>query len=174
MKVNISGMGVIPGLNMLSPVRGVELDERGVRRLLNYRQFKVYEAETGRLITPKSVDEFFKMKIKPSHPPAQKKVAPVVEKQPEPVVETKVEPVVEPVIETVVEEEKKEEYIPPVITIEHNISDVEETEEETVDVEPVIFGNEEVVEVEAETIDEVISGDAQPKYHKKKKKNRNN
>jgi hypothetical protein len=58
MKVNISGKGVIPGLNTLAPVYNVDLDKQQILRLLNFRNFRVYGVGTG-LLTPTNVDAAF-------------------------------------------------------------------------------------------------------------------
>lgn len=58
MKVNISGKGVIPGLNTLAPVYNVDLDKQQILRLLNFRNFRVYGVGTG-LLTPANVDAAF-------------------------------------------------------------------------------------------------------------------
>lgn len=97
MKVNIAGKGVIPGLNRLAPVRGVDLSQSDVERLICYRQFKVYSAETGFLITSKNVNDMFKPKtvvpttVKPVEKPVE--IKPVEIKITEP--EIKEEPIVE-------------------------------------------------------------------------------
>ena len=105
MKVNISGRGVIPVINTLAPVRGVEMSERDVARLVNYRQFRVYASDSGLLITHDNIKEIFAKKIEKP----QKKVEPVVEKKPTPVVETK------PVVIEIVEKPFNEEEIKPLI-----------------------------------------------------------
>ena len=58
MKVNISGKGVIPGLNTLAPVYNVDLDKQQILRLLNFRNFRVYGVGTG-LLTMANVDAAF-------------------------------------------------------------------------------------------------------------------
>lgn len=58
MLVNISGKGTsgpIPGIGLLAPLKNYDAPEATVRRLLNYNQWKVYEASTGRLITSLNV-----------------------------------------------------------------------------------------------------------------------
>lgn len=62
MIVNIKGKGTsgpIPGVGELAPVYNYDATETLVRRLLNYTQWSVYEASTGRLITKTNVDSFF-------------------------------------------------------------------------------------------------------------------
>ena len=122
MKITVSGRGFIPGVNALAPVRGVECDEKLVRRLLNYHQFRVYDATTGLLITRSNVDKILEGAQPKQKPVEHKPVveAPKVEipyvkpmkfekvasdEYPVPVVKTPVEeePVVEEVVEEVVE-----------------------------------------------------------------------
>lgn len=120
MKVNISGIGLIPGVGLLAPVYGKDLTKDKVAKILNYASFKVYVAATGVRITKKNIDEIFgggaKKAVTPPTPPAPPAPsAPVVEEKPkkskkapkpvEPVVE---EPVVE---ETPVEIEQVEEPV---------------------------------------------------------------
>lgn len=134
MKVNISGIGLIPGVGLLAPVYGKDLTKDKVAKILNYASFKVYVAATGVRITKKNIDEIFGGGAKkaaivaPPTPPAPS--APVVEEKPkkskkapkpvEPVVEEPVveeptpvveEPVVETPVEEVVEEAPVEEAV---------------------------------------------------------------
>jgi len=60
MKVNISGRGIIPGMGVIPPVYGREMSEKQVARLLNFESFKVYETETGLIITKKNISSMFK------------------------------------------------------------------------------------------------------------------
>lgn len=62
MKINISGKGMIPGMGVLPPVYNVEKSETDVRRLINFRNIRVYCSENGLLITKKNVDSFFEVK----------------------------------------------------------------------------------------------------------------
>ena len=55
MKVNITGKGIIPGVNTIPPVYNIELDETQIRRLLNFNNIRVYEATSGCLITKKNI-----------------------------------------------------------------------------------------------------------------------
>lgn len=57
MLVNISGVKkVIPGIGKLPPVRNYDATETEIRRLICFKDWKVYEASTGRLITKTNVD----------------------------------------------------------------------------------------------------------------------
>ena len=163
MKVNISGIGLIPGVGLLAPVYGKDLTKDKVAKILNYASFKVYVAATGGRITKKNIDEIFgggaKKAATPPTPPAPP--APVVEEKPkkskkapkpvEPVVE---EPVVE---ETPVEIEQVEEPV--------ELNEVVEA--------PAV--EEPVEEAVAETVAEeapVEEEDEVPTYTSKKKKRR--
>ena len=129
MKVNISGRGIIPGLNRLAPVRNVDLPQKDILRLLNYRQFKLYSSETGLLITKTNVTDLFK--------PVVKKVVPVT---------------VEPVIESTPVVEVKTETIPEVEnqTIGISMEPIEETNE----IKPQFLAVTEIP-----TIDEVVESE---------------
>ena len=126
MKVNISGVGLIPKVGLLAPVYGKDLSKDTVAVILNYASFKVYVAATGVRITKKNINEIFGEVIRqavaaPAPTPAPKKKAtkkaPKVEapKVEEPVVEekpTEIEQVEEPVVlDAVVEAPAVEEPI---------------------------------------------------------------
>lgn len=173
MKITITGSGMIPGVNAVPPVRGIELDERTIRNLLNYPRFRLFQTSTGFSINRRNIDKILK-----SERNAQK-AAPVVEtvkefEAPKTVVE---EPVVEtPAIETVQE-------VAPVETHEEPNVEFIPTESEIVETAPVV--EEEIIEeapVE-ETVEEVVTEEVteEPKeetteekkpYYNKKKKNR--
>lgn len=55
MKVNITGKGIIPGVNTIPPAYNIELEETQIRRLLNFNSIRVYEATSGCLITKKNI-----------------------------------------------------------------------------------------------------------------------
>ena len=59
MKVNISGVGLIPKVGLLAPVYGKDLAKDTVAVILNYASFKVYQASTGIRITKKNIDDIF-------------------------------------------------------------------------------------------------------------------
>lgn len=182
MKVNISGRGVIPGVNALAPVRNVECDEKLIKRLLNYHQFRLYQASTGLLILKSNVDEI----IKAAMPKPEKKVElPKIE---EPVVETTIEvPSVEVEDVTIEDVQPIESITEPeeVEVVENETTDstiIEETPvEETVEVveEPTIEDTtvtetvDEAVVVE-EATEEPKPEETEKKYsgYNRKKKNR--
>lgn len=139
MKVNIAGRGVIPGLNKLAPVRGVELSQRDIERLVCFRQFKVYSAETGYLITSKNVNDIFKPKA----------VAPKVVKPVEKPVEIK--PVEKPIEINITEPEIKEE---PIVETKPVFLNIKEIRSESVETEITEDGEifEEISPVETATV----------------------
>ena len=55
MKVNITGKGIIPGVNTIPPAYNIEIEETQIRRLLNFNNIRVYEATSGCLITKKNI-----------------------------------------------------------------------------------------------------------------------
>lgn len=63
MKVNISGRGRIPGVGTLAPVYGFDATKEMVARIINYKQFHVYEAATGTYITKSNIDTVFAPKV---------------------------------------------------------------------------------------------------------------
>lgn len=56
MLINIEGHGFVPGLNKLAPVKGYEASETFIRRMTILRDWRIYEASTGLLITANNVD----------------------------------------------------------------------------------------------------------------------
>jgi len=169
MKVNISGRGQIPGLGRLAPVRGVELSEMDIRRLINFHQFKVYDASTGKLIMKTNIDEIFKPAVvaKPSINIAKPVETPKVEVTiVEP--EIKEEPIVEVKPSFLSVTEIKTETTPEV---ENKITEIatESVVEEVVEEEVVDVVEEEVKEEEVKT-DVVEEKPEYPRYNKKKNK----
>ena len=161
MKVNISGIGLIPGVGLLAPVYGKDLTKDKVAKILNYASFKVYVAATGVRITKKNIDEIFGGGAKkaaivaPPTPPAPP--APVVEEKPKK--SKKAPKPVEPVVEEPVVEEPTPVVEEPVVE-----ETVETPVEEVVEEAPVEEAPVEETPVEEE--DEV------PTYTSKKKKRR--
>ena len=181
MKVNISGNGFIPIVNSLAPVRGVEISERDAARLLSYRKFRIYSAQSGLLITMDNISEIFKS-VKVEKP--KKVEAPVIEKKPEPVkIEIVQEPFTEEEIKPVIEEPKptflsvteiKTEEAEPIAEIVETI--VEEPIEDKAEfLDSVIEETtEEVVETEvAETTEEVSETEEEKKEDKPYQKYKN-
>ena len=164
MKVNVTGRGFIPGLNSIAPVYNREIDVTGIKRILNFKQFRVFFFSTGIIITKKNIDSFNVVKK-----PVEK-----VTKEPEKVNEPVTEeiPVVEP-----------EETIAPVT--EDVVDEVQEPVEEEALVEETIDSDTEVVTDEiTESVDETVeteetgeeiedSSNNDNVYHGNNKKNRN-
>lgn len=153
MKVNVIGKfpgQTVNGIGVL-PMRGVELTEAEVMRLLNFSNIRVFDAENGGLLTKGS----FTAKKKPAPKPAAAPAPIVEQKAPDlPAVE-------EPVFEVPT-------YVPPEATIE------EKVEEPVVEETPVV---EEVVEEAAPAVEETVTEEKPveekpyQKYNKNKGKN---
>ncbi len=142
MKVNISGRGRVPGIGTLAPIRGYDASKELVLRLLNYRQFKVYDAASGGLITKTNVDKLFAPKVEEAAPvekpvekkPVKSKKAVKKEKVPVEVVETpKSEPTISEPVEVspeVTEEEVTQSFIKDVDAVSDQLPTAEELKEE--------------------------------------------
>jgi hypothetical protein len=196
MKVNISGRGRVPGIGTLAPVRGYDASKEFVLRLLNYKQFKVFDAASGGLITKTNVDKLFAPKVETPVVEAPKKPATKKAAKKEEVVETpKSEPIevapevtAEEVTQSFIEdveavsdqlptaEELKEEYHP-------NVTVTEVPDEIGIDLaqnlDTVIETSVKIPAEEEAPVDEEVSTDEEkPAYYNKKKnkknKNRNN
>lgn len=191
MKVNISGRGRVPGIGTLAPVRGYDASKEFVLRLLNYKQFKVYDAASGGLITKTNVDKLFAPKVETPTVDTSKKtvkkeeVVKVVETPKSEHVEVSPEVTTEEVAQSFIEdveavsdqlptaEELKEEYHP-------NVTVTEVPDEIGIDLvqnlDAVIEADVKVpVEDEACVDEEVSTDEEKPAYYSKKKnkKNRN-
>jgi hypothetical protein len=166
MKVNILGKGLIPGVKRLAPVRGVDLSEKEILKLLTFRYFKLYDAETGVNITNTNVSSFFK--------PVEKHVEekPIVvkekveEKVVEPVVE-KIEVVEEPFTEKEIADEIQKEATPTFLTV----TEIPSVEEEIADVIDAEIESEST-DVETEDVKETTTENtvSRPYYNRKKKR----
>lgn len=193
MKVNISGRGRVPGIGTLAPVRGYDASKEFVLRLLNYKQFKVFDAASGGLITKTNVDKLFAPKVeetapvekpvvkKPAKSKKAKKVEAPVEEKPA-VVEENIpsESAQEPVIEAVntepvlvgVDVAQTEDVVieAPVVA---DVTEEEVTESFVADVEAV---EDQLPETTEDTpAEEEETSEEKPAYYSKKKnkKNRN-
>ena len=115
MKVNISGVGLIPKVGLLAPVYGKDLTKDTVTVILGYASFKVYVASTGVQITKKNINEIFGEAVKQAAAPAPAPAAPkkTTKKAPKKVeTPAEIEQVAEPVVlDTVVEAPAIEEPI---------------------------------------------------------------
>ena len=152
MKVNVTGKGFIPGFGSLAPVYNKEADKATVKKLLAFRNFRVYRSEDPVRITMKNIDEVFANKPAAAvnkNTVTEPVVSPTATHAPiAPVVETKkveAAPVVEEVKEEVVEEVVEE--VAPVV--EDEVISAEAVTEETADVVDEVVDevtDEEVVE----------------------------
>lgn len=168
MKVNISGVGLIPKVGLLAPVYGKDLTKDTVNVILKYASFKVYVAATGIRITKKNIDEIFGTAVKQAATPAPtapKKTTKKAPKKAEAPVE--IEQVSEPVVlDTVVEAPAIEE---PVEAVEV-VPDTTDAEIESSFVEDVEAVKDQLDEAPTETAEEPV--EEKPTYTSKKKKRR--
>lgn len=169
MKVNITGVGLIPRVGLLAPVFGKDLSKDTVSVILKYSSFKVYVAATGIQITRKNIDQIFGESVQQSvaRPAAVNNIpsAPVVEKvaAPTPV---EIEKVVEPaVLDAVVEAPAIEETVEPVEVV----ADTTDAEIESSFVEDVEAVKDQLDETSTETTEEAVE---EKPYTSKKKKRR--
>lgn len=180
MRVNIGGRGSIPGLGVLAPAYGIEMDKASVRRMFNFKQFRVYQTSTGLIITPSNIDAMFAsnntvaVTVKPVAKNEPKPVAPVVKETPVAEVVEESAPVVE---ETVYE--AIEVPVDEVATLVSESNDdtteeaVEEAEEIVETNEPVEFVDEvedEVENEEAPTANTTAENNNQFRPNNKKKR----
>lgn len=172
MKVNILGKGLIPGVKRLAPVRGVDLSEKEILKLLTFRYFKLYDAETGVNITNTNVSSFFK--------PVEKHVEekPIVvekkveDKVVEPVVE-KIEVIEEPFTEKEIADEIQKESAPTFLTVTEipSVEEESKVEEEIADIVDAEIESE-ITDAETEDVKETATEntESRPYYNKKKKR----
>lgn len=112
MKVNIIGNGTIPMLGLTAPIRNIDLEETKIRALVNVKTLRIYNAESGILITSRNINGIF---------------APAVEEETVETVEVKeenpaVEETVSPVEESVVAVEETTDEEPEEINEEETVS----------------------------------------------------
>lgn len=157
MKVNITGFGTIPRIGILAPAYNVEMDQQGVRRMMNFPEFRVFDAETGTIITRKNINDIL----------ASKQVKkPATEEKPKKQQKATETSVVEetPVIETPVAEEVEEVKV-EVSTYEETeaVNDESEIIEDVIDTTAAVVDTDEAPQVQSE--------DRKPQnYHKNKKR----
>lgn len=168
MKVNITGVGLIPRVGLLAPVFGKDLSKDTVSVILKYSSFKVYVAATGIRITRKNIDQIFGESVQQSvaRPAAVNNTpsAPVVEKV---VAPAEIEKVSEPVVlDTPIEAPAIEETVEPVEVV----ADTTDAEIESSFVEDVEAVKDQLDETSIETTEEVVED--KPTYTNKKKKRR--
>lgn len=154
MKVNITGFGTIPRIGILAPAYNVEMDQQGVRRMMNFPEFRVFDSETGTIITRKNINDVL----------ASKQVKkPATEEKPKKQQKATEAPVVEetPVTETPEVEEVKVE----VSTYEETeaVNDEAEIIEDVIDTTAAVVDTDEAPQTQTE--------DRKPQnYHKNKKR----
>lgn len=166
MKVNISGVGLIPKVGLLAPLYGKDLAKDTVAVILNYASFKVYQASTGIRITKKNIDDIFGGAVKqaataiPVTAPAAHTVPKKTKKAPKVEAPVEIEQVAEPVVlDTVVEAPAIEE---PVEAVEV-VADTTDAEIESSFVDDV--------EAVKDQLDEApVEEEEKPVYNKKKKR----
>ena len=168
MKVNISGVGLIPKVGLLAPVYGRDLTKDTVAVILNYASFKVYVAATGIRITKKNINEIFGEAVKqavvaptptPTAPTPKKATKKAPKKVEAPV---EIEQVAEPVVlDTVVEAPAIEEPLEAV-----------EVVADTTDAEIESSFVEDVESVQDQLDESPVEEDEKPAYTSKKKKRR--
>ncbi len=170
MKVNITGVGLIPRVGLLAPVFGKDLSKDTVSVILKYSSFKVYVAATGIRITRKNINQIFGESVQQSvvRPTAVNSIpsSPVVEKVAAPT-PAEIEKVSEPVVlDTVVEAPAIEEPVEPVEVV----ADTTDAEIESSFVEDVEAVKDQLDETVTETTEEAV--EEKPTYTSKKKKRR--
>lgn len=170
MKVNIIGKfsgQYLNGVGIL-PQRGIELTEAEVRRLLNFRDIRVFDATSGGLLTKASFDT----KKKPVTPAPEKTDIPSEPAAPSAEKPVLTSPIIEPVKETYETPEVKIDEPSPVI--ETPSTPIEKPEDVAYVVGVDLAEKESTTEESVETVEE-----EKPRqnfnnggYNKKNKKNR--
>ena len=84
MKVNIIGNGTIPLIGLTAPIRNLDLEETKIRALVNVKSLRIYNAESGILITPRNINGIFAVpvnedEIKQEEAPVMEEAKPVEE-----------------------------------------------------------------------------------------------
>lgn len=155
MKVNISGVGLVPRVGLLAPVYGKDLTKDTISQIIRYQSFKVYVASSGAQITKSNIDEIFgnvsKVTETVSTPVSPEK------KVNESITEEKVE---EKIHEPVIEETSSDVVSGPL----PEITEDPETEEKFADIETV---NEDST---VDSVEETPATETNPYRNNKKKK----
>ena len=141
MRVDISGHGYVPTLNINAPVTGIELNRFEIKILLGYRNLLVLVANTPTVITSRNLDAIYTKYN--GKQPIVKKYKPVIETIPDvefkPLPEITEDIVIEKkVSEPVVEETVTlEEYVEPEVIVEE-VKQTEESVDNNNDEQPVV------------------------------------
>ena len=155
MKVNISGVGLVPRVGLLAPVYGKDLTKDIISQIIRYQSFKVYVASSGAQITKANIDEIFgnvsKVTETVSTPVSPEK------KVKESITEEKVE---EKIAEPVIEETTVDVVSEPL----PEITEDPETEEKFFDVEA--YNEDSTVD----SVEETPATETNPYRNNKKKK----
>lgn len=170
MKVNISGRGIIPGLNTIAPAYNKDLGKNQILRILGSNNLRVFKADDACLITKKNIDEIFR--------------ANATIKTPVPVKDTVIAPTPDPVV-VGVDLAQNNDVVVSTLEATREILDSVETSTLPLTTEDVITTEltsegvdvEEVVEAaEGETVEltEETTSHQHNNKKKNKKKNRNN
>lgn len=107
MKVNIIGNGTIPLIGLTAPIRNIDLEETKIRALVNVKTLRIYNAESGILITSRNINGIFA----PAVEEEAVETVEVKEETPTPTVVEPVSPVEEPVVVDVEETTEEPEEI---------------------------------------------------------------
>lgn len=107
MKVNIIGNGTIPMLGLTAPIRNIDLEETKIRALVNVKTLRIYNAESGILITSRNINGIFA----PAVEEEAVETVEVKEETPTPAVEEPVSPIEESVVAAVEEISEEPEEI---------------------------------------------------------------
>lgn len=105
MKVNIIGNGTIPMLGLTAPIRNIDLEETKIRALVNVKTLRIYNAESGILITSRNINGIFA----PAAEEETVETVEVKEETPIPAVEETVSPIEETVVDVEETSEEPEE-----------------------------------------------------------------
>ena len=114
MKVNIIGNGTIPMLGLTAPIRNIDLEETKIRALVNVKTLRIYNAESGILITSRNINGIFA-------PAVEEETVETVEVKEETLTPAVVEETVSPIEEPAVDVEETSEE-PEEINEEENVS----------------------------------------------------
>lgn len=107
MKVNIIGNGTIPMLGLTAPIRNIDLEETKIRALVNVKTLRIYNAESGILITSRNINGIFA----PAAEEETVETVEVKEETPTLAVEETVSPIEESVVVDVEETSEEPEEI---------------------------------------------------------------
>lgn len=150
MKINVTGRGFVPGINSIAPVYNKEADLPLIKRILNYTEFRIFDSETGFIITKRNAEAVYNSKVAPKDTTASATTtAETVKVEETPVVEEVVE--AEEVTTTSasvdvdaveVSDDSMESIVESTDEVVEETNDAADTEEETVVDETTSSGNQ--------------------------------